>query len=173
LARADFAEARSATVEDVIDWLRNHDVATWMALAVLLAVGEVLSLDLVLLMLAVGAAGGAAAAAIGAPGVAQILVALGVSLGMLAVVRPSVARRLHSGPELTTGHAALVGRRGVVVDPVDGTGGRIRLAGELWTARAYDDTATIQPGATVDVFEIDGATAIVYEVAPPTQDKRS
>ena len=143
-----------------------------MALAVLLAVGEVLSLDLVLLMLAVGALGGAATAALQGPVVAQVLVALAVALGMLGVVRPSVARRLHGGPELTTGHAALVGRRGVVVDPVDATGGRIRLAGELWTARAYDDSATIRAGATVDVFEIDGATAVVYEVAPPTQQRR-
>ena len=140
-----------------------------MSLAVLLAVGELLSLDLVLLMLAAGALGGAGIAAIGLPLLVQVAVALTVSVGMLAVVRPSVARRMHGGPELTTGHAALVGRRGVVVDPVDATGGRIRLAGELWTARAYDDTATIRPGATVDVYEIDGATAIVYEVSPPTQ----
>jgi membrane protein implicated in regulation of membrane protease activity len=151
-----------------VNWLANHPEAAWVSLAVLLAVGEVLSLDLVLLMLAVGALGGAAVAAASAPLVAQVLVALGVSVAMLAVVRPSVARRMHSGPELTTGHAALVGRRGVVVDRVDATGGRIQLAGELWSARAYDDTATIQPGATVDVFEIDGATAIVHEAAPPT-----
>ena len=151
-----------------MNWLASHPEAAWVSLAVLLAVGEVLSLDLVLLMLAVGALGGAAVAAASAPLVAQVLVALGVSVAMLAVVRPSVARRMHSGPELTTGHAALVGRRGVVVDQVDATGGRIRLAGELWSARAYDDTATIRPGATVDVFEIDGATAIVHEASPPT-----
>ena len=150
-----------------MDWLADHAWAGWLALAALLAVGEVLSLDLVLLMLAAGALGGAATAALGAGVALQIVVGLVVSVAMLALVRPNVVRRLHGGAELTTGHAALVGRRAVVVEPVDATSGRVRLAGELWSARAYDDSATIPPGATVDVFEIDGATALVYESEPP------
>jgi membrane protein implicated in regulation of membrane protease activity len=148
-------------------WFPDFAWAAWSALAALLIVCELLSLDLVLLMLGVGAAGGAVTALLGGPVPAQVLVALVVSMAMLALVRPNVIRRLHAGPDLRTGHAALVGRRAVVIEPVDANGGRIRLAGELWSARAYDDTSTIRPGATVDVFEIDGATAVVYETSPP------
>ena len=151
----------------MLDWVGGHVWAVWLGIAAVLAVAELLSLDLVLLMLATGAAAGALTAAIGLGVPVQVVVALGVSVAMLALVRPNVVRRLHAGPELTTGHAALVGRRGVVVEPVDAHGGRIRLAGELWSARAYDDTSTIQTGATVDVLEIDGATALVYEAEPP------
>jgi membrane protein implicated in regulation of membrane protease activity len=68
--------------------------------------------------------------------------------------------KLHGGPTLTTGHATLVGRDGVVVEPVDRRGGRIQLAGELWSARAADDTM-YDTGAEVLVTRIDGATAVV------------
>lgn len=151
----------------MLDWLRDNDWAAWLGVAVLLAAAELLSLDLVLLMLAVGAGGGAVAAAVGLALPLQVLVALGIAVGMLALVRPNVVHRLHAGPDLRTGHAALVGRRAVVVERVDVSGGRVRLGGEVWSARAYDESSTISPGATVEVFEIDGATAVVYEAEPP------
>ena len=167
LAYTGCADSLSASLDSVSDWVGEYTWAIWLAVATLLGVAELLSLDLVLLMLATGAGAGAAAAALGLAVPLQIGVALVVSVAMLALVRPNVVRQLHGGPELTTGHAALVGRQGVVVEPVDGQGGRIRLAGELWSARAYDDTSRIPPGATVDVFEIDGATAVVHEADRP------
>jgi membrane protein implicated in regulation of membrane protease activity len=95
-------------------------------------------------------------------------VALGISLGMLTLVRPSVVRRMHSGPELTTGHAALVGRQAVVLETVDARTGRIKLRGQVWSARSVDESVIV-PGSTVDVYEIDGATAVVYQVGGPEQ----
>ena len=115
------------------DWL--HDWQTWLALAMGLAVAELFSLDLMLLMLAGGALVGVLTAVLGLPVAVQILAAAAASVAMLALVRPNVVKRLHSGPELTLGHAALVGRRGVVVDEVSAQGGQIRVGGELWTAR--------------------------------------
>lgn len=144
------------------EWLQ--DWQTWLALAFGLAVAELFSLDLMLLMLAAGALVGVLIALIGLPVAVQILAAAAASVGMLALVRPNVVKRLHSGPELTLGHAALVGRQGVVVDEVSAQGGQIRVGGELWTARPYDDTEVIEAGAAVDIFEIRGATALVYKV---------
>lgn len=144
------------------DWLRDNAWVVWAGLGVLLAVAELVSLDLVLLMFAVGAFSAAVVSVIGAPLAAEIAVAMAVSAGMLALVRPNVVKRLHAGPELTTGHAALVGRSGVVVEPVTELEGRIRLAGEIWTARSYDPGTTIEPGTKVSVFAIEGATALVY-----------
>ena len=157
----------ASSLDNVFDSPGEYTWAIWLGVAALLGVAELLSLDLVLLMLATGAGAGAVTAALGLGVPFQIAAALVVSVAMLALVRPNVVRRLHGGPELMTGHAALVGRQGVVVEPVDGQGGRIRLAGELWSARAYDNTSRIPPGATVDVFEIDGATAVVYEADRP------
>jgi membrane protein implicated in regulation of membrane protease activity len=114
-------------------------------------------------MLAVGALGGAVVAAFQGPVILQMLVALAISLGMLTLVRPSVVRRLHQGPQLTTGHAALVGKQAVVLETVDARTGRIKLRGQIWSARSVDESV-IAPGATVDVYEIDGATAVVYKV---------
>ena len=85
------------------------------------------------------------------------------SVAMLALVRPSLVKRLHSGPELQLGHGKLVGKQGVVTETVTAQApGRVRLAGEIWSAQPYDESLTIEPGETVEVFEIRGATAYVH-----------
>jgi membrane protein implicated in regulation of membrane protease activity len=147
-----------------MDWFREHLWETWTALAILLGVAELFSLDLVLLMLAIGAVVGVVTALVGLPVAVQILAALGASVAMLALVRPNMVKRLQSGPELTLGHAALVGKQGVAVTEITGDGGQVRIGGELWSARAYDETAVIEAGARVDVFEIKGATALVHRI---------
>lgn len=148
-----------------MEWLRDHAVEAWLAVAILLGLAEMLSLDLVLAMLAVGAVAGLVTAALGAPFVLQFLVAGGASVAMLALVRPNLIKRLHTGPELRLGHDKLVGSHGTVTETVTSlTPGRIRLAGEIWTARPYDETLTIEPGETVEVFQIKGATAFVHPV---------
>ena len=147
-----------------MDWFRDHMWETWTALAILLGVAELLSLDLVLLMLAVGAGAGILTALLGLPVAVQVLAAIGTSIAMLALVRPSMVKRMHGGPELVMGHDALVGKQGVVVSRVTADSGQVRIAGELWSARAYDETTVIEEGARVDVFQIDGATALVHEI---------
>jgi membrane protein implicated in regulation of membrane protease activity len=144
------------------DWFEAWQA--WLALAIVLGVAELFSLDLILLMLAGGALVGVVVALLGAPVAAQVLAAVAASAAMLTLVRPSVVRRLHTGPELTLGHAALVGKQAVVVSEVSAHGGQVRISGELWTARPYDETLVIPEGATVDVLQIKGATALVYEV---------
>ena len=144
------------------DWF--DDWQAWLALAILLGVAELFSLDLVLLMLAGGALVGVIVALLGLPVAVQVVAAVAASVGMLALVRPSVVRRLHTGPELTLGHAALVGKQAVVVSEVSADAGQVRINGELWTARPYDETRVIPQGARVDVLQIKGATALVHEV---------
>lgn len=137
----------------------------WLGLAMALGVAELFSLDLMLLMLAGGALAGMAVSLV--PGLGfpvQAIVAVITAVGMLAVVRPNAVKRLHAGPELRLGHAALVGRQGIVVDEVTAHGGQIRIGGDLWSARSYDETQVIGPGETVDIFEIRGATALVHHV---------
>jgi membrane protein implicated in regulation of membrane protease activity len=136
----------------------------WLSLAIGLGVLELFSLDLILLMLAAGAIVGMVAAVIGLDQWVQVLAAVATSIAALGLVRPSVVKRLHAGPTLVLGHDALVGKTAVVVEEVSSQGGQVRIAGELWTARPYDDDAVIEPGVKVDVFQIKGATALVHRV---------
>jgi membrane protein implicated in regulation of membrane protease activity len=112
-------------------------------------------------MFAVGALAASAAAALGGGVVLQVLVFAVVSVALLAVVRPIAARNRKQGPQLASGIDALKGRQAVVLERVDGNGGRIKLAGEVWSARALDGGQAYEAGQQVDVVEIDGATAIV------------
>ncbi|MGA9747055.1 MAG: NfeD family protein [Nocardioides sp.] len=147
-----------------MEWFRDHMWETWTAVTILLGVAELVSLDLVLLMLAMGAGVGILTALLGLPIAVQVLAAIATSAAMLALVRPSIVKRLHSGPELRLGHEALVGRQGVAVSAITVDGGRIKIGGELWSALPYDETMTIDEGARVDVFQIKGATAYVHPV---------
>jgi membrane protein implicated in regulation of membrane protease activity len=136
----------------------------WLLAAGVLAIAEALSLDLVLIMLAVAALAAAGAAALGAGAVLQVAVFAVVSLGLVAVARPLAKRRLTlpPGSGQRTGIEALKGRNAVVVRTVDQHGGRVKLAGEEWSAQAYDPLQVLQIGATVQVMEIRGATAVVW-----------
>ncbi len=146
------------------EWFRQWDWALWLSAAVALGVAELATLDLVLLMLAAGCVVGVVTGVAGLPFVLQALAAAAAAAAMLVFVRPSVVRRLHSGPTLVQGHAALVGREAVALSAIDAQSGQVKLSGETWTARPYDETAVIPAGARVQVFEIRGATAYVHEV---------
>jgi len=135
----------------------------WLIVAAAFAVGEVATLGLVLGFVAVGAVF-AAAVALAGGGIALQLVALLVgAIALLALVRPVAARHLHTPRAIRTGAAALIGTRAVVLERVDAHDGRVKIGGEVWSARAYDENQVIEPGATVEVFEIRGATALVYQ----------
>ncbi|MBA3232397.1 MAG: NfeD family protein [Propionibacteriales bacterium] len=145
-----------------MDWLRDHDWQSWLTIGLLLAAAELATLDFTLLMLAVGALAGCLLAAIGLNVVVQVIVAAAVSVGMLGFVRPNIARRMHAGPTLKSGPEALVGKGGLVLERVTAHNGRVKLLGEVWSARALDEDAVIEPGSRVSVVSIDGATAVVF-----------
>jgi membrane protein implicated in regulation of membrane protease activity len=141
----------------VADWL------IWVLVAGALAIGEVLSLTLVLAMPAVGALAAALVAAFGGGVAVQLVAFIAVSAALLLLVRPIARRHVRMPPQLRTGAAALVGSNGVVIERVDGEGGLVRLGGEVWSARAWDDRQVFEPGERVEVMEIRGATALVSE----------
>jgi len=136
----------------------------WLVAAVLLAIGELLTPGMFFLRpVALAAVGAAVAAGIGGGAILQLLVFIAVSLASLAFLRP-IARRHIRMPALTrTGTAALVGTKALVLQQVDANGGRVRIGGEEWSARAYFEEQTLEPGARVEVAKIEGATALVFE----------
>jgi membrane protein implicated in regulation of membrane protease activity len=140
------------------------DSIVWVVLAAVLGVAEIFTLTAALGLLAAAALAAAGAAALGLGPFAQFAVFAAVSIGLLIGVRPLVQRQLRPryGPQHRFGVAALVGRQARVVQEVTGHAGRVRIGGEEWSARAYDETLVIPAGTTVDVIEIEGATALVY-----------
>ncbi|MFE6165562.1 NfeD family protein [Streptomyces sp. NPDC056486] len=133
----------------------------WLIGAAALGIPLVLTAMPELGMLSVGAVAGAVTAGLGGGTVLQVVVFAAVSVALIAVVRPVAARQRSQRPELATGVDALRGKTAVVLERVDGSGGRIKLAGEIWSARSLDTDQAYEAGREVDVVEIDGATAIV------------
>lgn len=144
-----------------MEWFRDHLWEAWLGAGLLLAVAEMFSMDLFLLMLSIGALAGMVLAIVGSPVWAQAIAAGAVALAMLLFVRRPMAQRFHRGPEIAMGTTRLLGQRAVVTAEITGAAsGRIRLEGETWTAATLSD-AVLRPGDPVDVVEIDGATAYV------------
>lgn len=133
----------------------------WLIAAVGLGIPLVITAMPEFGMFAVGALAGAIVAALGGGIVAQVLVFVVVSVALVAVVRVVASRHRGDRPQLASGIDALKGRQALVLERVDGRDGRIKLAGEVWSARSYDDTQSFEPGQQVDVVDIDGATAVV------------
>lgn len=138
----------------------------WLAAAGLLGVAEFFTLTLVAGLLAGAALVAAVTAGLGAALPIQ-LAAFAVSAGVgLVAVRPIAKRHLALPPVTREGSYALVGRSALVMQQVSATGGLVHLAGEDWSARSYVEDQVIPPGVRVDVFEIDGATALVHPSEP-------
>ena len=134
----------------------------WLIVAAVLGLVEIVTTTLAFGLVAVAALVGAAVGFAGGDLALQFgafAVTAGVGLG---IARPFAMRHIRQPPLLRTGTAALVGRSAYVLDEVTALGGRVRIGGEEWSARPYDETLTIPKGSTVDVLQIEGATALVY-----------
>jgi membrane protein implicated in regulation of membrane protease activity len=134
----------------------------WLVLAGLLGVAEVMTTTLAFGLLAVAAAVAAVVGAVGLGLPVQLIAFVAAGVAGLGVVRPLAVRHIRQPPLLKTGTSALVGRSAVVTEKVTALDGRVRIGGEVWSARSYDESSVIPEGAKVDVLAIEGATALVH-----------
>ncbi len=139
------------------------DWAWWLVIAAALAGGEILTLGFFLGPIALAALLATLVAVAGASAPLQIGTFVAGAIASLAIVRPIARRHMHTPPSIRTGTAALVGSRAVVLEQVDADSGKVKIGGEVWTARAYDEDEVIEAGRRVNVIEIRGATALVSE----------
>ena len=134
----------------------------WLVLAALLGAAELMTATLAFGLLAVAALAAAIVSGVGL-GLPLQLGAFAITAGVgLGVVRPLAARHIRQPAVLLSGTAALVGRSATVVEQVTAHGGRVRIGGEVWSARSYDESQVIPVDSTVVVFAIEGATALVH-----------
>lgn len=155
-----------------MDWLRETQWMIWAGVGLTAALLEVVTLDFFFVMFAGGAFSAALAAGLGAGFTVQVLVFTGVSALLLLGVRPPLARwARRSTPGTATGVDALIGREVQALTTVTDREGQVKLAGEIWSARAAPGDPILEPGSPAYVVRIDGATAVVS--ATPRNTPRS
>jgi membrane protein implicated in regulation of membrane protease activity len=134
----------------------------WLVLAALLGLAEVMTATLALGLLAIAALVAAIVGGVGLSLPFQLGAFAITAAAGLGVVRPLAVRHIRQPPLLRSGTSALVGRPAIVVEEVTGLGGRVRIGGEVWSARSYEESQVMPVDSTVDVFAIEGATALVH-----------
>jgi membrane protein implicated in regulation of membrane protease activity len=141
------------------------DWVIWVILAVVFGAGEIMTTSFFLAPFGIGAVAAAIVAGVGAGIGISAAVFILVSVLMLLFVRPIARAHLKTPAQIRTGTAALIGRRAMVIERIsnDEAVGCVRIDGEVWTARAYDEDEVIEAGRPVTVVEIKGATALVAE----------
>ena len=139
-----------------------HAWIVWVIVAAVLGVAELMTTTFALGIIAVGALVAACAGALGLGLPFQLLAFVAASGAGLGFVLPIARRHVKQPPLLKTGPAALVGRSASVLEEVNRHGGRVRIGGEIWSARPYDETLVIPVGGILDVMQIEGATALVH-----------
>ncbi|MFI5838186.1 NfeD family protein [Catenuloplanes sp. NPDC051500] len=138
----------------------------WIALGVVLAVAEIFTVSLFLIMFSAGAFAAAGAAALGFNVAVQLAVFAGVSAATVAAFWPAIRRHRLSGADGDDPHhfgtQSLEGETALVLERVDGVHGQVKIDGELWTARSFDDTESYEAGERVRVIKVRGATVYVW-----------
>ena len=137
------------------------DWVVWMIAAVGLAVGEILTVDFFLGPIAIAAFTAALVAVVGAGLTVQLLAFVVTAVASLVFLRPIARRHLHVPARIRTGTAALIGTKALVLEQVDVHTGTVKIGGEVWSARTYDEDEVLEPGTRVEVMKIEGATALV------------
>ncbi len=137
----------------------------WIIVAGVFGIGEMLTTSFFLAPFALGAGLAAVVDVAGASELASWIVFVVASLMTLAFVRPIARAHLKVPPQIRTGTAALIGKQAMVLEEINNHQGVgcVKIEGEVWTARAYDDDEVIEQGKQVHVIEIRGATALVTE----------
>jgi membrane protein implicated in regulation of membrane protease activity len=134
----------------------------WLVLAAAFGAAELLTATLALGLIALAALVAAIVGIAHLPLSAQLIAFVLTASAGLGLVRPFAMRHIRQPPPLRTGTSALVGRSAFVLEEVTGRAGRVKIGGEEWSARCYDESLVIPVGASVDIMQIEGATALVY-----------
>lgn len=152
---------------DAFRWFSENLWALWGIAGLGLAAAEMLTTDLSLLMMAGGALSGALVAAF-LPQLVwlQVVVAVAVAVALLGLVRPSMLRRYKDVPGYRSALDKLVGSDGRATATITDAGGECRVNGEVWSARTLEPGQVLEPGTLVEVYEVDGATLVVYPLEP-------
>ncbi|WP_026818449.1 NfeD family protein [Arthrobacter castelli] len=152
----------------MLDWIVQNVWLLWLVLFLVLAAVEMITLDLMFLMLSVGALAALAASFVTGSFFIQCIVFCIVALAMILFVRPVALRHLKKGPpEQRSNIDRLIGEMALTLEPVSAASGIVKIGGDTWSARVASE-GEIPAGRKVSVTRIEGATAIVTAVSDTT-----
>ena len=145
----------------MLEWINDFGWIIWLTVFLLLAVAEMLTLDLYFILMSVGALAALVAFLFNAELWLQIVIFCVVALATTVLIRPLALAHLHKGPaDQLSNVDRLIGHKAVVLETVGTGGGLVKIGGDIWTARITGGSE-IPVGANVEVSAIDGATAII------------
>ncbi len=145
----------------MLEWINDFGWIIWLSVFLLLAVAEMLTLNLYFILMSVGALAALVAFLFNAELWLQIVVFCVVALATTVLIRPLAMSHLHRGPaDQLSNIDRLIGHKAVVLEAVSSSGGLVKIGGDIWTAR-ISGGVDVPVGATVEVSSIDGATAII------------
>jgi len=135
----------------------------WLGAACVLGIGEMHQGGFYLAPFAIGAGLAAIVGLLGVGVLLSTIVFLAASGIVFGTLRPVARRHRRLPPSIRTGAAALVGKPAIVIERIANSEGVgcVKVDGEVWTARSYDEDEIIDTGERVEVVEIRGATALV------------
>ncbi|MCL2325263.1 MAG: NfeD family protein [Proteobacteria bacterium] len=147
----------------MFEWIEaNAMLVFWVVLAVVCGVVEAATVAVVSIWFVIGAGFAAILALLGAPVLAQVLVAITVSGLTLGLVRKSIIKTSKKKIAKDEIQAISEGKIATVTQEIrPGKWGQICLNGDYWSARALNDNDVIPVDACVIVYKIDGACCIV------------
>lgn len=137
----------------------------WLIAGISLIGLELLAGELTFLMLGLGALAAAGISLADVPLWVEATTFAATSIAFLFVLKPALKKRLYKPAVLDTSARALIGSAAEVIEPITGNGGQVRFDGSIWSARSIDPGHHFEPGQSVTVIEIDGATAVVWKEA--------
>lgn len=149
----------------MLDWINDFGWIIWLTVFLLLAVAEMLTLNLYFILMSVGALAALVAFLFNAELWLQIVIFCVVALATTVLIRPLALAHLHRGPaDQLSNVDRLIGRKAVVLETVGLGAGLVKIGGDIWTAR-ISGGSELPVGAAVEVAAIEGATAIVSGAA--------
>ena len=141
----------------------------WLIVAIALAILEALTLTFVLGITAIAAGASAIAGAAGASVTWQWVIFAIFDAVLLTLLLPVARRHRNMPARIRSGTDKLVGTRAMSLSEITtAAGGQVRIGGETWTARPFQDGVAIPAGQWVDVMSIDGVTAVVNPSTVPS-----
>lgn len=133
----------------------------WLVLAVLLAIIEAITPQLVSIWFAVGALGGCITSLFTGNIWIQILVAVVLSVIVVIATRP-LSKRLTKTKITHTNSDRNIGKIAVVISDIDNvlSTGRVKVGADVWSAKSFD-SSVIKADSKVEVVGIEGAKLVV------------
>ena len=144
----------------------------WIIVAFVMLVAEIFTPGFLLACLGLGCLASGIFALVGAGLSVQVIVFITATLVVFFGIRPFILKRFYKAAEgVRTNVDALVGRQGMVIEPIDTVkgAGRVVVAGENWRG-ATEDNSLIPADTRIVVARVEGTKLIIKPLSSTEEE---